>query len=247
MRVVRLPGIHHDASCVLISGDDATFVVDPGTSWYQSNVLERVEANLTDQPGIVGILLTHRHYDTAGGARHLSDHWAVPVHAHDQAIAALSGGDLFTTWASRFNSDMPAVTATPFEEGTVFDLGGGSAEVLHMPGHTSDSSAFWIEERGVLIAGDLIPRKGNPARWDLPTGCLPDLLKSVEIALDLDVEQLVPGHGETIRGTAEIRAELEQHQETLAECVERKGERPESWPRPHPTCNWFTPEPSWQE
>jgi glyoxylase-like metal-dependent hydrolase (beta-lactamase superfamily II) len=247
MRVVRLPGIHHDASCVVISGDDATFVVDPGTSWYQSNVLERIETNVSDQPDIAGILLTHRHYDSAGGACFLSEHLGVPVHAHELAVPALSGGDLFTTWASRFNSDMPSVNATPFEDGTTFDLGNCSIEVLHLPGHTSDSCGFWFEERGVLVAGDLIPRKGNPSRWDFPTGCLPDLLESVEIILGLELEQLIPGHGETIRGTADIRAELEQHQETLAGCVERKGERPETWPRPHPTCNWFTPEPPWQE
>jgi glyoxylase-like metal-dependent hydrolase (beta-lactamase superfamily II) len=93
------------------------------------------------------------------------------------------------------------------------------------------------------MTGDLIPRKGHISRWDLPTGCLPDLLESIEYLLKMEIKQLVPGHGETIVGDAAVLAELEQHQQVLSQIVENKGLRPQEWPRPAPTCNWFTPEP----
>ena len=243
MRVVRLPGIHHDASCILVSGADETVVVDPGTSWYQANVLERIEAKLVDQPAISKILLTHRHYDTTGATKHLAEHWDVTGHIHSEGINALRGGDLFTTWASRFNSNMPAFNAEPFEDGDLFELGGGSIEVIHTPGHTSDSCCFWIESEGILLAGDLIPKRAHISRWDFPTGCLPDLVESIEYLLKMEIEQLVPGHGETIVGTAAVLAELEQQKQVLSQTLEAKGMRPKEWPRPHPTCNWFTPEP----
>jgi len=243
MRVVRLPGIHHDASCILVSGKEETVVVDPGTSWYQANVIERIEAKLVEQPAISRVLLTHRHYDTAGATKHLSEHWSTSSHIHSDGVNALRGGDLFTTWASRFNSDMPAIDAVPFEDGTIFDLGNGALEVIHTPGHTSDSCCFWIESEGILLAGDLIPKRGHISRWDLPTGCLPDLVESMELLLDMGIEQLVPGHGETIVGTATVLAELEQQFQIISGILESKGVRPVEWPRPHPTCNWFTPEP----
>ncbi len=100
MRVVRLPGIHHDASCILVSGENETVVVDPGTSWYQANVIERIDAKLDGQPAISKVLLTHRHYDTAGATRHLADYWGASCHIHSDGVNALRGGDLFTTWAS---------------------------------------------------------------------------------------------------------------------------------------------------
>jgi len=247
MRVVRLPGIHHDASCILVSGEEETVVVDPGTSWYQANVIERIEAKLDGQPEVSKILLTHRHYDTAGASKHLSDYWGVSCHIHADGVNALRGGDLFTTWASRFNSDMPAVNAVPFDDEEVFELGNGSLEVIHTPGHTSDSCCFWIENERILLAGDLIPKRGHISRWDLPTGCLPDLVESIDYLLKMEIEQLVPGHGETIVGAAAVLAELEQQFEVLSEILESKGVRPKLWPRPHPTCNWFTPEPPFSE
>lgn len=243
MRVVRLPGIHHDASCVIVSGTKESILVDPGTSWYQANVIERVESKLGDHPPINKILLTHRHYDTAGAAKHLAEHWGATVHIHSDAVGALEGGDMFTTWASRFNSDMPAVDVIPFNDCDTFDLGDGVIEVIHTPGHTIDSSSFWIPSEGILIVGDLIPKRSHIARWDFPTGCLPDLLDSIEHLLNLEIEMIVPGHGETIVGAGPVLAQLEQQQEVIAEIISNQGRRPQSWPRPAATCNWLTPEP----
>ena len=247
MRVVRLPGIHHDASCVVASGDSETVIIDPGTSWYQANVVERIESKLENLPKVSKILLTHRHYDTAGASQYLSKHWDASVHIHSDGVGAISGGDLFTTWASRFNSDMPPVAASAFEEGDVFDLGEETIEVIHTPGHTSDSCSFWIENEAILLVGDLIPKRGHISRWGFPTGCLPDLVESIEYLLEMEIEQLVPGHGETIVGAAPVLAELEQQQQVLSEILDNKGVRPDGWPRPHPICNWFTPEPPWAE
>ena len=158
MRVVRLPGIHHDASCVVLSGEEESVVVDPGTSWYQANLVERIEAKLQGHPPVTKILLTHRHFDTAGAAAHLADHWQATVHLQGEGVGALTGGDLFTTWASRFNSDMPPTEPVAMQDGDSFDLGGGVVEVIHTPGHTSDSCCFWLESEHILLAGDLIPK-----------------------------------------------------------------------------------------
>ena len=152
---------------------------------------------------------------------------------------------MLTTWASRFNSDMPVTEVIPLEESERFDLGGVTITAVHLPGHTSDSVGYWIAERGVLIAGDLLPKLGHPARWDLPTGCLPDLHTSVEAVLELNLESIVCGHGESLQGEVQVRTELERHRDFLTECMEEDGVRPAGWPRSHPTCNWLTPEPEW--
>ena len=42
MRIVRLPGIHHDSNIVLAVGKLGTILVDSGTSWYQALQIERI-------------------------------------------------------------------------------------------------------------------------------------------------------------------------------------------------------------
>ena len=41
MRIVRLPGIHHDSNIVLVIGTLGCIIIDAGTSWYQSLQVER--------------------------------------------------------------------------------------------------------------------------------------------------------------------------------------------------------------
>ena len=61
MRIVRLPGIHHDSNVIIAIGTLGQIIIDSGTSWYQSLQLERVigileEAEL-NQKSIDRILL----------------------------------------------------------------------------------------------------------------------------------------------------------------------------------------------
>ena len=48
MRIVRLPGIHHDSNIVLVIGTLGCVIIDSGTSWYQALQLERIQGILAD-------------------------------------------------------------------------------------------------------------------------------------------------------------------------------------------------------
>ena len=75
MRIVRLPGIHHDSNVILVIGTLGNIIIDSGTSWYQSLQLERIRGILEDdqekQNNIDRILLTSRRFPCSGGAKHL--------------------------------------------------------------------------------------------------------------------------------------------------------------------------------
>ena len=58
MRIVRLPGIHHDSNVILVIGTLGNIMIDSGTSWYQSLQLERVMGILDDDQEKKGITLT---------------------------------------------------------------------------------------------------------------------------------------------------------------------------------------------
>ncbi len=81
---------------------------------------------------------------------------------------------------------------TTFSDRLVIGLGNLSAEAVHLPGHTADSSVVWIPHLRVLVAGDAVedpfPSIGEP----LSVGLWAD-------ALDRWGEEarlVVPGHGE---------------------------------------------------
>ena len=97
----------------------------------------------------------------------------------------------------------------------------------------------------MLIAGALIPRADRPTRWDLPTGCLTDLVDSLKLVKSMDLDSLVPLQGPAIKGKKHIREVLKRHIDFFKNCVENQGDTPKSWPRPAQTAIWNTPSPPW--
>lgn len=245
MRLQRLAGIHHDSSCIVVSGRKATCIIDPGTSWYQVNLLERLKPHLEDRPPVASILLSHRHFDTCGAAPYLASELGANIRIHSDAIAPLAGADMFTTWASRYGSDMPSIDALALDDGEIIELGDTELHVLHTPGHTVDSCVFHIPSKHVIICGDLVPAAGHPVRADMPTGALMDLKSSLETVRDLHPNMLVCGRGDAISGHDVCASVLTYHIQSVDERITAKGEIPSGWPKPAETCHWLTPEPSW--
>ena len=46
MRIIRLPGIHHDANAVIFAGNESNVLIDSGTTWYQMLQVERITGHL---------------------------------------------------------------------------------------------------------------------------------------------------------------------------------------------------------
>ncbi len=243
MDVIRLPGIHHDTSVTILTDDYEAILIDTGTSWHQVNTEERIRSKI-QHGNLDTILLTHRHYDTAGAAAHLADVFDATIYTHGNALNSLASNDQLTTWASRFDSDMPPTSAHAIENGWQRTIGGLEIEAIHTPGHTSCHTSFLLKELGILVAGDLFPAATTPGRTDLPTGNVVQMKDSIQQVRDLDVDTLIPSRGETIRGNA-IEESLTRHLDFFDSMIEAKGVLPKEWPIPVPTCMWWTPEPEW--
>ncbi len=243
MDVIRLPGIHHDTSMTILTDDSEAILIDTGTSWHQVNTEERIRSKI-QHGNLDAIMLTHRHYDTAGAAAHLANVFEATIYAHGNALNSLASNDQLTTWASRFDSDMPPTPAHAIENGWRRSIGGLEIEAIHTPGHTSCHTSFLLEELGILVAGDLFPAAATPGRTDLPTGNVVQMKDSIQQVRDLDVDTLIPSRGETIRGNA-IEESLTQHLDFFDSMIEAKGALPTEWPIPATTCMWWTPKPEW--
>ena len=97
----------------------------------------------------------------------------------------------------------------------------------------------------MLAAGTTLPSSGNPARWDMPTGCLPDLADSIEMLLELELETVLCGQGSAVKGRERVAEVLERHRDFFDECITEGGDVPKQWDKPAPTANFLTPRPSW--
>jgi len=246
MRIVRLPGIHHDANAVLLMDSKQAILIDSGTAWYQLLQQERILGQLGDELKLKEIVLTSRRYPFSGGSASISERFGtVPIKAHASAISSLASGDFFTTWANRFDSDMPVVDAEKIDLNQECSLGGQIIQFIEAPGPSACNLLVHIPSAKTVIAGALLPRADRPMRWDVPTGNLIDGKESLELLKNLGAEKLIPMHGPSIKGFDHISETIQRHITMLESIIEQQGVLPRSWPKPAHTSLWHEPVPSW--
>ena len=245
MRIVRLPGIHHDANATLLIGEESALLIDSGTAWYQLLQEERIRGQLGESISLDKIILTSRRYPFSGGSKALSESFEVPVLIHEAAQMSLQSGDFFTTWANRYDSDMPVVYTEPIDFSETIRLDDSIIELLETPGPSSDNISIHIPSAKTVIAGALLPRADRPLRWDVPTGNLIQAIESLRRIQALGAEKLVPMHGPILQGQEHISSTIEHHCQALEGIAANDGVSPRAWPRAAPTSLWRDPVPSW--
>jgi len=82
-------------------------------------------------------------------------------------------------------------------------------EVLETPGHSPGSICLYYPEKRALFSGDVIFQDGI-GRTDLPGGDSRQLKESIKRLTCLDVEYLLPGHGEPVRGKVAVERNFRQ-------------------------------------
>ena len=130
------------------------------------------------------ILETHAHADHLSAAQWLKQRFPSARLAIGEGIrtvqatfaAVLDLGDGFRPDGSQFDH--------LFVDGETFDLGTLQAQVIAVPGHTSDSNAFLIGD--ALFPGDsLFMPDGGTARCDFPGGDAATLFRSIQRLYEL--------------------------------------------------------------
>ncbi|MFF2508092.1 MBL fold metallo-hydrolase [Streptomyces sp. NPDC058067] len=209
-------GAYPFGNSLLVRGADATLVVDPS--------LSLVEA----APHADVVLVSHAHEDHVAGL----GSYDVPVHIHEQDVAGLRSreamvagiglppeavGEADRTFRDAFHvRDRP--DATGFTDGAVFDLGGRTVTVVHLPGHTAGHCGFLIEPDGFLFVADIDLTSFGPYYGDLGSS-LGDFEASMRRCREIDARWYGTSHQKgVIEGATEFRKRLDDY----AGVVERR-------------------------
>jgi len=128
------------------------------------------------------LLETHAHADHVSAGRWLKQQWP-------QAMLGMGKGiiEVQRTFAPRYALEVPTDGSQfdhLFADGERFALGDVAAEVIAVPGHTSDSVAYRFGD--ALFTGDsLFMPDGGTARCDFPGGDAALLYRSIQRLLTL--------------------------------------------------------------
>ena len=111
------------------------------------------------------------------------------------------------TWDILVLTNIDANTLIPhfFLQEGILSVKGIDIEVMHTPGHSPGSISLYWQQEKTLIVGDLIFKDGI-GRTDIPGGSSEILKQSIVQLRDLNVEHLLPGHGELISGKENVKA-----------------------------------------
>ena len=226
------PGVYRIFSpeCVhedLIVGTEKALLLDTG--WGLGD-LKRTVRKITDKPLI--LVNSHGHVDHANGNTQFEE--PVYIHPRDmelckehcsaekrkEILRTVEKSGLLPEGFDREAYEKGGTgNLTPVEEGTVFDLGGKTLEVVELPGHTGGSIGLLYREEKVLYVGDAM---NSALLLFFPEATsLKVYTQTLEKARNLDFVEMVQSHRPKIFGKEVLERYLK-----LAKSVDWETARP---------------------
>ena len=134
-----------NTNCYIIENNDKCLIIDPGDEF------DKIKNNITKN--VVGILLTHKHFDHVGAVKECADFYSVPIYCYDNLKEGKSVIDDFE-FLVKFN-----------------------------PGHTLDSISFIFDNImfcGDFIFKGCIGRCDLGGNFDLMKNSIKEILDSTK-------------------------------------------------------------------
>ncbi|MQA12685.1 MAG: MBL fold metallo-hydrolase [Pseudonocardiaceae bacterium] len=189
---VQLDGSWGLNNCGIFVGESGVVLVDTAFTQRRAHALAAEVDRLTDKP-VQALINTHHHGDHTHG-NFVFDQAAVIGHRRCRDAMIASGFEV-TRWFG--GVDFGDIKLVPpfvtFEDSLTVHCDDKAAELHSMgPAHTDNDIVVWVEEIGLLFAGDLVFNGGTPF---VLMGSVEGSLRALERLRGYDIRQLVPGHG----------------------------------------------------
>jgi glyoxylase-like metal-dependent hydrolase (beta-lactamase superfamily II) len=190
-----------DANTYIIK-DHINIIVDVGSSQFLQHLIADMKKDGIKPADINFIINTHLHLD----------HYMA-----NEGFKKLSGALILAHLLQKKYYDLNVIKASQAfgirpqeykDDGLIDNIKFGEGrlklEVIATPGHSSDGICVYSPVEKFLICGDLIFNE-NTGRVDLPGGNAEQLKRSIELVSNLDIEYLLPGHMDIVKGAIAVK------------------------------------------
>lgn len=179
--------------------DEAVVLVDPGHLNFIPELLNQIRRDGFSGKDIGVILCTHLHPDHFEGVEFFKTSLLGYHQREEEALRDFYASYLYQPSGAK----VPSKEADFYlREGELW-IGKGLWRVIHTPGHSPGSVCLYNPDKKVLITGDVVFYQGV-GRTDL-MGDPHALASSIRALMKLDVEYLLPGHGQILVGSESIK------------------------------------------
>ena len=181
--------------------DEPTRVlIDPGHSNLFDHVREGLMKLGLTLEDIGLIICTHAHPDHIEAVQLFKETPALMT-LHHKEWNFLKTIDKYVSASMGINPDL--ITPDFFLKEGDISVNGLNLKVLHTPGHSPGSVSLYWPDQKLMFTGDLVFKEGI-GRTDLPGGNGSVLKESIKKLAKLEIEWLLPGHGDIISGARDV-------------------------------------------
>jgi len=190
---------------------------------------------------IARVVITHSHSDHSGLARWLGETAGAAVYVHRLEVRKLAFDYDFYQEKMHFLKDaglpfevlkeiqgdrdlvvksgLPRSWVVALEGGEELEFEGGSLRVMHLPGHSSGHICLYEPESKIFLAGDFILKhiisspsmEVDPADFTRRIPTLAQYMEGLKVMEELDIDLIMPGHGENIDDSRKAAARAQTH------------------------------------
>ena len=151
--------------------DDVNTLIDVGTDDYILKVMDAFTSTGVGKTKIEQVILTHEHFDHAGGLKHILKLYQPKVFSFVK---------------------LPGVTDLASDE-TKLKIGDREAIIYHTPGHSTDSICIYVESEKVLFSGD------TPLNIQTSNGTYTkEYVEALTRLVNLDIQTIYAGHDDPL-------------------------------------------------
>jgi glyoxylase-like metal-dependent hydrolase (beta-lactamase superfamily II) len=188
-------------------------LIDAGLIGKGNYKIQSIQKAGIERSAIKRVIMTHTHLDHIGCLAEIQKQlpWAeLWVHRSEADLLeegderAVYGMDMFKSFCQEHFSLKPGAFTfqvhRKLDGGETLDLGETAWEVLHIPGHSMGSIGLYHRPMKILIAGDVVYADYAIGRFDLYGADASELKKSLTKLAELEVDILLPGHNQIVRG-----------------------------------------------
>ncbi len=182
-------------------GGDMPILIDPGHQHLVEQLIKKMEKDGYRPEDIRCIVTTHIHPDHFEAAQTFARPGVLmALHREEEKFMEEVGADFYRA----FGMEKPEMKVDFYLQEGELQVGSKAFQVLHTPGHSPGSISLYWPAKKALFTGDVIFPMGV-GRTDFPGGDGALLRKSIERLSELDVEWILSGHGDVLKGKKNVQ------------------------------------------